>query len=166
MMFALFVISMIVVWQTEATSVFDGDWRLDRSRDSGSMVDLLELVGVGYVKRRIIATMNIDERYELTRENFRVARFTTYGDTDNTYRLGVTQDIQDPILGAVKSLVHVSDDQHRIQSTLTRISDQAIFVSTRRVTREDPQQLIYTVNFTRTDGNKAYVVRHYNKLRQ
>ena len=161
MFFLLYVCVLCSAVVVEAGSAFDGFWHLDRSRDAGSMEQVLELMGVGYIKRRIIANMDIEEQYELTPTAFRIARYTAYGEQDNAYVLGQAQDSEDALLGAVRALVHAGENQGRVQIVLTRLSDQAVLHSVRRIVRESPNQLVYAVNFTLADGQKAACVRHY-----
>jgi len=128
------------------------------------MNNLLALMGVGAWKRNIVADMDIRERYELTRDKFRITRHTLYSDSDDTYRLApVVQDAQDAVLGAVRVSVHVSADRHMIQTTMTRVSDRAVSISTRRINADDLRHIIYSVNFTLSDGKKAFAVRYFNK---
>lgn len=147
------------------TNPFDGTWQLDRSRDVGSLEELLALAGVNFFARKVIVGLEITEQYTLTSETFRVARHTSHdsGETVHLYRLGVLETVQDVILGGVQSLVRVSEGQSRIQSSLTRPSDHAVFIGTRHVARENPRLMIYSLNITLPNKQKAGCVRHFVK---
>jgi hypothetical protein len=152
--------------EAAATNPFDGTWQLDRSRDVGSLEELLALAGVNFFARKVIVGLEITEQYTLTSETFRVARRTSHdpgAETVQVYRLGALETVQDAILGGVQSLVRVSEGQTRIQSSLTRPSDHAVFIGTRHVTRENPRLMIYSLNITLVNKQKAGCVRHYVK---
>jgi hypothetical protein len=143
-------------------SPMDGVWRLDRARDVGSLVNLLALAGVDSLRRNVMAALDVEDRLTLTQTQFRVQRHTARSDTDQRYRLDVTESVQDTVLGGVRSLVRRSDDGTRVHTTMTRPYDQAVFISQRRIAmHDDPGLMIQTLNFTLPTGQKASCVRYF-----
>ena len=94
------------------------------------------------------------ETYELTDKEFKMSRKTMYiiANTDAVYQLGVAKDEDDIILGKVKHTVTFVNN--RLQETLVRKSDGAIFTGVKKINRDDEHKIIYTMNFT-LPGNKG-----------
>lgn len=150
------------------SSPLDGTWKLDLKRDApGCVESLLALVGVEYFKRQVVATLDMTDRYVVSFAQFRVTRSTPRSNSDQRYRVDVHEDVQDPILGSVNSLVRVNDDLSRVLVTMTRPHDRAVFTGMRHVAvRADPRLMIYTMNFTLTTTappQKASCVRYFVK---
>ena len=149
---------------TTTTSPLDGTWQLDIKRDVGSMEQLLATMGVGYFTRRVVSTLDMTDRYTVNRTEFRIVRHTKYSDSDQRYSVDTPEEVQDPMLGTVRSLVHVNEDLSRVLMTMIRPGDQAIFTGLRHVSvRGDPRLIIHTMNFTLPSGQHASCVRHFVK---
>ncbi len=146
-------------------SPLDGTWILDRSRDVGSMLQLLTAMGVDFFTRRVVASLEITDRYTVNRTDFVVVRNTSYTDAEYFYRVNVPEELNDQLLGAVHSMVRVNDDLSRVTMTMVRASDEALFVGTRHVAaRTDPRLLIYTMNFTKPGATRSdSCVRYFVK---
>lgn len=158
----LFIVLLCLV--AAGTSPFDGTWQLDRERDVGSMGQLLTTMGVDYFTRLVVVDLDMIDRYTVTHTEFRVVRHTKYSDSDERYSVGVPEEVQDQILGPVRSLVQVNDDLSRVMMTLIRPRDQAVFTGVRHISvRGDPRLIIYTMNFTIPNGQCASCVRHFVK---
>ena len=145
---------LFFVWVAESRSVFDGKWQLDQHHSVGSADDMMKMIGVDSIRRSIINSMDVVETYELTDKEFKMSRKTMYiiANTDAVYQLGVAKDEDDIILGKVKHTVTFVNN--RLQETLVRKSDGAIFTGVKKINRDDEHKIIYTMNFT-LPGNKG-----------
>jgi len=143
----------------------EGEWKLNRTRDTGDSLDsLLAAAGVEYFKRQVVVSLDITDRYWVSYAQFRIARHTQRSDTDQRYRVDTQEDVQDPVLGAVRSLVRVNDDMSRVMMTMTRAHDNSVFVGMRHVSvRDNPRLMIYTMNFTTGGGHHLSCVRYFVK---
>lgn len=144
-----------------AANPFEGRWRLDTSREVGSSDEVLRLIGVDAIKRSIIRSLSVTERYELSERTLRLVRDASVSHTDETFRLGVPERVNDVILGAVEQLVTYAPG--RITTQATR-PDHAVYVSVRRIQAGKPNQFTNTMNFTTADGQHASCVRYYNRI--
>jgi hypothetical protein len=131
------------------------------------MEDFLALAGESYFRRKVIASLEMTEKYTVTATTVHMERNTSIGQsTDQLYRLDATggEDLVDPVLGSVRSLTRISDDGSRLTNALTRASDRASFVGVRRVPHDDYNHLIYSINLTLSNRQSAYCVRHYARM--
>ena len=161
----LFVIGVATTTATSTASPLDGAWKLDRSRDVGSMDSLLEAMGVDYFTRLAVATLDMTDQYTVRPTEFYMQRYTAIRNTEQRFRVNVAEEVQDPLLGPVHSMVRVSEDLDRVMVTMTRPRDQAIFISLRHiVARSNPPMISCTMNFTLPNGGaRTSCVRYFVK---
>lgn len=153
---------------TNGGSPLDGDWKLDRSRDVGSMDALLKAMGVDYFTRMAVATLDMTDHYTIQATEFYMQRHTSIRDTEQRFHVNVVEDVQDPMLGLVHSIVRVSEDLGRVMVTMTRPSDQAVFISLRHLMTPSrsgkPPVIVCSMNFTLpNNGGKTSCVRYFVK---
>ncbi len=158
MLFFLFI--SLVLAATTPTSPFNGAWQLDVTREAGSSDAMLQLIGLGSVQRNIIRSLNVVERYEVTATTLKLVRDTLYTHNDDTYHLGVEEQVQDILLGPCKQTVTVAVGG-RMLTSITR-PDGSQFSGVRKI--QSPQQFTNTMNFTTPDGRHASCVRYYTRI--
>lgn len=144
-----------------ATNPFNARWQLDTTREVGSSDTLLQLIGIDAMTRSIIRSLSVTERYEVTERTLRLVRDASVSQTDETFQLGVLEQVSDVILGRCEQLV--TYQQGRIATRATR-PDGAVYNSVRRIQPTRPSQFTNTMNFTTADGRHASCVRYYNRV--
>ncbi len=155
----LYITTLCSALRHDAT--FDGDWRLDRSREAGSSDDVLQLIGVGAFQRHIIAGLDVSERFVLTPQTLRLVRDTALSHTDDTWRWAERYDVHDLVLGDCEQQVVLQ--QGHLVTHATR-SDRAVYQSVRKLQSAD--LFSNMINFTTGDGRQAFCVRYYDRVRR
>jgi hypothetical protein len=153
---------LTTVYGEQSRTLLDGKWQLDQHHSIGSADDMMKMIGVDSIRRSIINSMDVTETYEVKETSFHMIRTTPYsmGNLDVVYQLGIAREENDIILGKVKHLVTFSNG--RLQETLTRNSDGAVFVGVKKVNRDDENKIIYSMNFTLPGGRgKSSCVRYF-----
>ena len=82
----------------------NGTWQLDRET-SESLNDVLDLMGIGWVKRRIITGLDMTEQYTITSTTFHFIRDTQRSHQNLTFLLNIEENVEDELLGEMKQIV-------------------------------------------------------------
>jgi hypothetical protein len=150
----------------------NGTWQLDRTT-SESIEELLELMGIGYFKRRIIASLDITDQYIINATTYHLIRDTSHSHKNETYLLNIEQNVNDDILGYIKQTInYYSDERSDIVNSNTRGAliihilhpSNAKAYSYRRLLPTNLNRMIYISNFTVPDGSiTKSCIRYFNR---
>lgn len=161
LLFILFSVSLFSFSAKGGGTVFDGKWQLDRVHSIGSADKMMQLMGLDSAKRKILNEMDIAEVYRITKTQFFKSQITYFKTINAVFPLGNETVENDFILGRVRQRV-VYENQ-KLQETLIRESDHAVFIGVHKIQRDDMNKIIYSMNFTLPDGRKATCTRYFLK---
>lgn len=157
----LLLLSILFVLLCRA-SLFDGKWSLAEETLSGSCDEVLRFLGINDAQIRLINSLSVTDNYDVTRETVRIRRNALLTHSDNTFRIGVEEMIQDPIVGIVRQTMLLPNSR-RWETYMFR-KDGSKFMSTRRIPLDDNNRIYFSHNYTTIDNRSASCVRYFTKL--
>ena len=138
-------------------TLYNAEWELDRP-NSGSVIEILNLMGIGEPKSTIVNNLQINEIYNLSSTSFGLRKRTHYSNTNDLFKLGVEERGNDELMGEITRKVTFANN--KIHMHMVRTNND-VLISTRAFAPRNSNKIVYTLNYTTHDNIKASCVRYF-----